>query len=394
MPLILQINECLNYSTGKIAQQIGELAIKKGWESWIVYSGREKTFSSKSKLIKVGSIVDSIIHYSNQRLFDKEGLLSARATKGLVHEIEIIKPDIIHLHNIHDHWLNYEVLFEYIANERIPIVWTQHDCWSFTGGCMYYDMLNCYNWKCGCKSCPDKRSLFNNSEKNLAQKIGLLSKLDNITFVPVSDWLNGALRESALSKHKIITIHNGIDVNVFKPYDRKTGIKDKIVLLGVAAVWSKRKGLDDFIKLHSFLPKEKYSIYLVGLNKKQLQNLPDGIYGIERTQSAQELAKLYSEADLFLNLTYSDNFPTTNIEALACGTPVITYKTGGSPEAIDEKTGVVVNQGDMDSLKQAILKLQKNPLKREDCRKRAETLFNKDVCFEEYFKIYNELLHE
>lgn len=389
---LLQINECLNLSTGKIAQQIGDMAISKGWESWIAYSGLEAPVPSKSNVIKVGSTLNALIHYANYRFFDKEGLSSRRVSKAFITKIEEISPDIIHLHNIHDHWLNYELLFEFIAEKKIPVVWTQHDCWSFTGGCMYYDMLNCDKWKKDCSECPDKRSLFNRANKNFKKKTSLLSKIEKLVFVPVSEWLGDSLRKSAFSNCPIITIHNGIDTNVFRPYESTPKEDGMFSIIGVAAVWDARKGLTDCIKLRSLLPEKEFSITLVGLNKKQIQSLPLGITGIERTQNAEELAKLYSEADVFVNPTYSDNFPTTNIEALACGTPVITYKTGGSPEAIDDKTGVVINQGDVEAISQIVCELRNNPLDRNACRNRAIENFDKNKCFELYFDIYKELI--
>ena len=391
MAKLLQINECLNFSTGKIAQQIGEVAIDSGWESWIAYSGRQKSIPSKSNVIKVGSTFTSIAHYVNFRMFDKEGLCSNYQTKSLIERIKSIAPDIIHLHNIHDHWLNYELLFDYLSHINKPIVWTQHDCWAFTGGCMYYDLLGCNKWKEECDKCPDTRSIINRANFNYRNKKRYISKLDKIVFVPVSDWLANALRESAFSKKPIVTIHNGIDIDTFRPLARNKN-KTTFNILGVAAVWDARKGLTDFIKLRSMLPEKDFSITLVGLNKKQIQSLPLGITGIERTQNVEELAKLYSEADVFVNPTYSDNFPTTNIEALACGTPVITYKTGGSPEAIDDKTGVVINQGEVEALSQAVNELSKKPLERKACRIRAIENFDKNKCFEQYISLYNELL--
>ena len=391
MPVLLQINECLNYSTGKIAQQIGELALSKGWESLIAYSGREESLPSKSNCIRVGTYTDACFHFICQRLFDNEGLNSRRYTKQLIRRIDEIGPDIIQLHNIHDHWLNYELLFEYLGKTNIPVVWTQHDCWAFTGGCMYYDLLNCERWKNDCDGCTDKRSILNKASRNLSKKVNAINKIKNLTFVPVSDWLAEALKQSRLSKYRIVTIHNGIDINVFNP---STGLKsiNTFKVLGVAAVWDERKGLDDFILLRSSLPVGEYSITLVGLTRKQIKGLPDGIRGIERTQNVEELVALYSEADVFVNLTYSDNFPTTNIEALACGTPVITYNTGGSPEAIDKGTGIVVECGNITDLVDSIKSLKNNPLDSSTCRRRAEEFFDRNKCFENYFHLYNQIL--
>lgn len=392
MPTLLQINACLNLSTGKIAQQIGEVLMSHGWESWIAYSGREPDIPSNSGTIKVGNYLDACVHYAGQRLFDSEGLYSKGYTNKLIKKIDEIKPHVIQLHNIHDHWLNYPLLLEYFATLNTSIVWVQHDCWAFTGGCMYFDMLRCERWKNRCNGCPDKRTkLRNQSERNFRLKKDLLSKIKNLTFVAVSDWLGDLMRESAQKARPIITIHNGTDLNTYKPL-RKDNTKDGTFrILGVAAVWDARKGLDDFVKLHYSLPSD-YEITLVGLSEKQIKNLPSGIKGIKRTSNVQELVKLYNEADVFVNPTYSDNFPTTNIEALACGTPVITYMTGGSPEAIDNKTGVVIEQGDVDALANVIKQMRVSPFSSIDCRKRAEQFFDKDKCFEEYVKLYEMLL--
>ena len=271
-----------------------------------------------------------------------------------------------------------------------PIVWTQHDCWAFTGGCMYFDMSGCEQWKSGCLNCKEKRALFGNKAAyQFETKKALLWNIKNLTFVPVSDWLHGLLEQSVQQSRPIVTIHNGVDLTKFRPVDRTNNHKlSKFKILGVAAIWDARKGLADFVELRSKL-SEDYEITLVGLTPKQL---PKGIKGIQRTQNVEELVQLYSDANVFLNPTYSDNFPTTNIEALACGTPVITYRTGGSPEAIDEKTGVVVEQGDVDGLVAAIHNMKEYSLSSADCRKRTEECFDKDKCFEKYVELYESLL--
>lgn len=377
-------------STGKIAEDISKVAIRHGWETYTAWGRFAKP--SVSTQIRVGSKWDTYIHYAAHRLFDREGLISERASRKLIKQIDEIKPDVIHLHNIHDHYLNYPLLFEYLAKADVPVVWTQHDCWSFTGGCMYFDLLNCDAWKTGCANCPEKRALFANiAKKQFRLKQELLSKIKNLTFVPVSEWLAELMKQSVQGHRNITTIHNGIDLNVFKPRQKTSSAKFNI--LGVAAVWHKRKGFDDFIKLRELLP-EDYNITLVGLSPEQVKKLPVGIKGITRTSNLDEMVQLYSDTDVFVNPTYSDNFPTTNIEALACGTPVITYNTGGSPEAVDSKTGVVIEQGNINALADTIMNMRDYPLSSEDCRKRAEEKFDKEHCFEEYIDLYNKLLKE
>lgn len=396
MKKLLQINECLHFSTGKITQQIGEAAINDGWASWIAYSSREPFCPSKSKLIKVGCKITPYIHYAESRLFDREGLSSRRTTKKLVEQIQEIKPNIIQLHNIHDHWLNYEVLFNFLNTTNINVVWTFHDCWAFTGHCFHFVTKDCNKWKTGCEKCPLQRdypnTLLDRSKKNYALKKQLFTATPNLTIVACSEWMADLVRLSFLKDKRIEVIHNGIDLNVFKPSVPKPN-DGFIRVLAVSNVWNKEKGFYDILKLRKQLP-DNYEIIIVGLTADQLKQLPKGIKGIQRTQNVQEMVDLYSSSDVLINPTYADTFPTINIEALACGTPVITYKTGGSPEIIDDKTGVVVEQGDLDAMTSAIISLRDNPFDSRECRQRAEALFNKEERFRDYVKLYEQLLKE
>lgn len=387
---LFQINVVSNMlSTGKICEDIAKVAQTKGWQTYIAYGRWAKPSVSEAR--RVGNNWDMYMHYAGHRFFDCEGLGSERATKNLICWIDEIRPDIIQLHNIHDHYLNYPILFDYLSNLNTPVVWTQHDCWAYTGGCVYHDLYNCDQWREGCEGeCPNRRALFcNKSAKQYALKQQLFSKVKNLTLVPVSNWLGDLLKQSYLKDRRIITIHNGIDIRRFHVSDLSRE-SCAFNILGVASVWDARKGLPDFIKLRSMLHSD-FSITLVGLTQKQVKALPAGIKGITRTSNIEEMVQLYSDADVFVNPTYSDNYPTTNLEAMACGTPVITYRTGGSPEAVDEQTGVVVEQGNVDALADAIRKMKANPLSSEACRKRAEELFDKDKCFEKYIELYEEI---
>ena len=393
MPTLLQINvTCNSGSHGKIAEQIGSLAIKRGWKSYIAFSRGNP--NSESETIRIGNSLNMYWHGFESRIFDNHGLSSRIATKNFIRQIETIKPDIIHLHNIHGYYLNYKILFEFLKQYNRPVVWTLHDCWTMTGHCSHFVPANCYKWKTQCFDCPLKKDypkslLFDHSRQNYIDKKTAFTGIKNLYIVSVSKWLNEIVKESFLNCANLHVIHNGIDISKFSPCEKnKNG---KFAILGVSNVWDERKGLYDFFKLRKLLP-EDFSITLVGLTKGQLKNLPEGISGITRTESQSELAQLYGKSDVFVNTTYADNFPTVNIEALASGTPVITYQTGGSPEAIDEKTGIVVPQGDISKLVESIKTLRQNPLKSEDCRLRSEKLYNKDIAFQKYLDLYENIL--
>lgn len=391
---LLQINVTANWgSTGKIAEQIGLCAQANGWESYIAY-GRWCN-PSKSHLIKIGNKLDMYMHYAEQRILDNEGLCSRGATKRLIKLISEIRPDVVQLHNIHDHYLNYRLLFEYLNKTEIKVVWTMHDCWAFTGHCSHFITKGCERWKTDCFDCPLQReypkTLFDRSKKNFTMKKNLFGANNNLTIIACSEWIANFVRQSFLKNKSIRVINNGVDLNVFKNSASLCTNKKYFQVLAVSNVWNKDKGFDDILNLRKILSSE-YEMTIVGVTKQQLNSLPQGLVGIERTQNVQELVALYSKADVFINPTYADNFPTVNLEALACGTPVITYRTGGSPEAIDERTGVVVEQGDVNGLVEAIYRMKEDPLSSADCRKRAEDYFEKDKCFEKYIELYNSLI--
>lgn len=396
MKKLLQINITANWgSTGKIAEAIGAAAIARGWENYIAY-GRWCN-PSKSQLIKIGGRWDKYLHFAEQRVRDNEGLCSRSATKKLIRRIVEVKPDVVQLHNIHDHYLNYRILFDYLNSTDIQVVWTFHDCWAFTGHCFHFVTAGCEKWKSGCYDCPMKsilpKSVVDRSKRNYELKRSLFACNKNLTIVPCSDWMASFVRQSFLKGKRIEVIKNGIDLNVFKPSGEESR-KDQYSVLAVSSVWNEDKGLSDIFKLRSLLPSQ-YSFTIVGLSEKQLRALPDGVFGLKRTQNVQELVALYSGADVLINPTYADTFPTVNLEALGCGTPVVTYRTGGSPEAIDKKTGLVIEQGDLNGMVSAIEDICSRDRAQlaNDCRARAEQEFDKNKCFKKYVELYEELIH-
>lgn len=351
---VLEINSvCGIRSTGRISTDLADILKENGHGCKIAY-GRE-TAPEKYKNIsyRIGSDAGVKLHALKARLFDSAGFGSKKATEKLIEKIKEYDPDIIHLQNIHGYYIDIDILFNYLAAADKPIVWTLHDCWAFTGHCSYFSFANCERWKNGCFDCPQKKSypsslLMDRSKQNWIKKKELFTGVKNMTVVTPSKWLAELAGKSFLGKFPVKVINNGIDTEVFKPtcgdFRAAYGLENKKIILGVASVWDKRKGLDDFIKLAG-ITDDNYVIVLVGVNEKQKNTLPGNIIGISGTNNTAELAEIYTAADVFVNFTYEDNYPTVNLEAQACGTPVITYKTGGSPESTDPCG--VLPQGDI-----------------------------------------------
>ena len=395
---VLQINIFGNLSTGRIAADITRALTAAGHSGKVAYA--RNVLPSDVEGIKIGKDIDVKVHGIMTRITDKTGFFSTRATKQFLKAIDEYNPDIIHLHNLHGYYLNIEILFNYIKKKNIPIVWTLHDYWSFTGHCAYFDMIGCEKWKTGCYSCPQKTSypasfILDNSKWNYKKKKELFLGVENLHLVTNANWLGTLVKDSFMKDYPIQTIYNGIDLNTFVPSAgdarKKYHLENKIVLLGVASTWDKRKGLADFIELSKRLP-DQFVIFVVGLSKKQVEELPQNMIGITRTNNIQELADIYSMSDMYMNLTYEDTFPTTNLEALACGTPVLTYQTGGCPEAIDEKSGVVVKCGDLDEVERLILNGIYSKFDRTDCVNRGRK-FDKNSRYKEYLELYEHIMN-
>lgn len=340
---ILMINVvCGIRSTGRICTDLAAALESQGHEVRIAYGREEVPEKYRKYAVRIGNNNDVNLHAVKARMLDASGFGSKSATLKFIRWVQAYDPDVIHLHNIHGYYINIEVLFEYLKTCNKKIIWTLHDCWPFTGHAAYCEASGCERWITGCHDCPNIRdyplSLFDRSKSNWARKKELFLNIPHMIIVTPSVWLADLVKKSFLEEYRIVTVHNGIDTSVFskkKSDDQETNRKNtKKIVLGVAAKWDKRKGLDDFIKLSQLLSDE-YQIVLVGVSDEEQKNLPETIRAIRRTNSTEELARLYSSAYVYVNPTYEDNYPTTNLEAIACGTPVITYRTGGSPESAE-----------------------------------------------------------
>lgn len=402
MKTILQIN-ILNDtgSTGRIMQGISKVIQENGMNSYTAYGYGN---SDRDNSIRIGSKIDYYIHNVFSRVFCNQGKYSYLATKKFLEKVEKIKPDIIHLHNIHGNYINYGLLFKYIVQNDIGVVWTFHDCWPFTGRCAYYQLAKCDQWKNGCIRCKNTKdypaSLFKkNVEKQFSDKKHIFTKLNRLCIVTPSEWLSREVKKSFLSTRDVRVINNGINTSVFKyqpgNFKMNYGLQNNFLILGIAHSWDKRKGLEDFIKMSDLL-KEDEKIVLVGLSEKQTKNLPTKILGISKTESIQQLAEIYSESDVFVNFTYEDNFPTVNLEAMSCKLPVFTYNTGGSVESV-LSSDYIVEQGDVDSMYKKISyyrKLENKECIKEACVNKIHQNYQQTVQFEKYMDVYRGIVGE
>lgn len=407
MKKILQINVSANYgSTGKIAEQIGLVAQKKGWNCYQVYAyGRPSAMT----LIPTGGSINRYLHYIEQRLFDNEGLASRLVTKRIVKRIKEIQPDVIQLHNIHDHYINYRILFEYLNKTDIPVVFTIHDFWPITGHCFHFVGANCNKWKeVGCHDCPMMHVFPNNllsrAKQNYELKKQLFSANKNLHLVCVSQWVCSLMKESFLRDKDLIVIPNAIDTKLFTPtldvpeskilIEFKRVTTGKFVILAVAGRWDVGdKRLEDYIEMSKMLSDDEM-IVLVGVSEDIKAKLPSNVIGLGRTENPQELAAIYTISDVLISLSGSETFGLTIVEANACGTPAVVYDNTAPPLLITPGTGLVARNKDV---KDAYLKIQtirsegKSHYSRA-CIELARERYDKDKCFEQYIQLYDKLI--
>lgn len=403
---ILRITTEINRSSiGRTTEQLGKLVIAEGWESYIAWGRADG--NSESIKIHVGNKASIFFHGLLTRLFDLHGHGSYCATKRLVSKIKTIQPDIIHLHDIHGYYINIKVLFNYLKESKIPVVWSHHDCWAFTGHCGFYSSVNCEKWKKECHHCPLIKdypgSLFvDNSRYNYRLKKRLFTSLDSLYNVGVSEWISNELKESFLNKYPIITISNGIDTDIFKPRQdcaneirEKYGLGDGVILIGVATAWDERKGLSDYFKLRKCLG-DNYTIVMVGVPQSIKDSLIPGMIGISRTDSVEELCKLYSVSSVVLNLANAESFGKTTPEGLACGVPSVVYNCTASPSLVDSETGIVVEKGDMVGLVNAIDTIMTWNVEKtiQKCRERACEHYNIKNNWPKYIDLYKQILYK
>lgn len=401
-PKLIQINTVCNVSTGHIMGEIQKAAESDGFITLSIF-GRRKGFTNLP-CRKIGNPISFWLHVALTTVFDLHGMGSYFVTKKIIRVLRNENPDIIHLHNMHGYYLNYPLLFAYLKNEyKGKIFWTFHDCWPFTGHCAFYTMAACEKWRNGCNQCPNKKEypislIKDSSSHNYRMKKEYFTGIRNLTIIVPSEWMNRQVQYSFMKEYRVKTIHNGIDTKIFQYHEnndvyKKYGInEDKKIILGVAAYWTERKGLDDFVELARHI-SDDYVIVLVGLSLKQQNVLPSNIIGIQRTESREELAKIYSASYIFMNPSIEESFSMVTVEAMACGLPVIALDTSAVGELVDQSTGIVLHTHTSEDFMSAIGKIKNliddGTISRSKITSRAQN-YSVKIMTEDIIDLYNE----
>jgi len=392
---VVQINAtCGVGSTGKICVGISQILSEKNIENFILYNSKT---NGDEHGIRCSNSVYLKAQALKSRIIGNYGFNSKLTTRKIVKELERIRPDLVHLHNIHGHDCNLERLFAYFRKHKTKLLWTFHDCWAFTAYCPHFAMAECDKWKTQCSHCVLRNnfSWFFDKSRNLFERKRKAFSEQELTIVTPSCWLASVVKQSFLKEYPVEVIHNGVDLNIFKPtvgdFRRRHHLDNQKIVLGVSFLWDEHKGIDVFVELARRLPSD-YQIVLVGTNETTDKMLPCSILSVHRTQNQQELAEIYSASDVFVNPTREEVLGLVNIEALACGTPGITFRSGGSPECYDETCGSVVDCDDVDAMEREIIRIcTEKPYSKEACITKAKE-FDKNERFKEYIELYERII--
>lgn len=391
---VLYINVvCGTGSTGRICTDLLACLEKMGHSGAVAYGRGGAPESVPAYRIETDAGVR--LHALTARLFDSAGFGSKSATQKLIRWIVDERFDLIHLHNLHGYYIHVGLLFDFLKQAGLPAVWTLHDCWAMTGHCTHFDFVGCEKWRTGCFSCPEKRQypaslLLDNSSRNHQQKKALFTGVRGLHLVSPSQWLADLIAQSNLKEYPVSVIPNGVDRSKFCPASedvrQRLGLQGKRVYLSAAGHWYDRKGLYDLTNLARLLNTEE-KLVVVGLSEKQRRDMPDNVLALGHTGSVQGLAALYTMADVFINPSREDNLPTVNLEALACGTRVITYPTGGSPETLPEGGGIVTAEKTPQALLEAARALGPKPADAP-----AFDVLSKEKAAQRYLSLYEAVL--
>ena len=398
---VLEINSvCGIRSTGRICTDIADMLQESGDECKVGFGRSDVPERYRQIAIPIGGRLNTVFHGLGSRLFDNTGFYSKAATGKFLKWVDSYQPNLIHLHNIHGYYLNIKMLFDYLKEKNLPVVWTLHDCWACTGHCSHFAAAGCEKWKEQCHHCDLRREypaslLLDNSRRNYRRKKELFCGVEKLQIITPSDWLGGCIAQSFLGEYPIRTIQNGVDLSIFRPTEsdfiRKHQLEGKKIILGVASTWTKHKGLEAFYRLAQLLD-ESYKVVLVGLDERQMQILPQNILGIQRTNSTQELAQIYTAAYVHVSMSREETMGMTVIEANACGTPVIVFDSTALPEIVTADTGVVLKECTPEAVAQTLTNTDFSESRfSAGCISHAQR-FEKNKMYSQYIELYRSMV--
>ena len=390
---ILQINATYSGSTGKIMCELAQLFEENGHECYFATPFSTDKYDT-THTYTIGSTLDHRSHAFLSRASGKQGYFSKGATKGLIKWINEISPDVIITHNLHSNYININLFFDYVQKNKIKTLAVMHDCWLFTGKCFHFLYSGCDRWKKGCGSCPqlklEQPSLFfDKTASVLKDKEKYIAQNENVEIIAVSEWLANVSKQSILKNRPTSVIRNGIDLdtfNIIPSAKEELGFeKDKFIILGMGNKWLAPYNKELLDRVINGLSDDELLV-IVGCNDEKVAQSTDKVKYVGKLNH-RELARYYSLADVFVNVTKADSLPTVNMESIACGTPVVTYASGGSPELVKEgKTGHIVSFGDVDGIIKSIATIKENTkaFYSTECTKCAKEDFDKKKNFLKY----------
>lgn len=395
---IVQINAIYGrLSTGVIMRDLRVAIENSAGESYVVFP--QKMGMCDDHTYEMGSWIDHKLHALLSRFTGKQSYFSTRATNKLLNWMDDVKPDVVHLHNLHSNYIHLNMLLHYLAKKDIATVITMHDCWYFTGGCFHYASTLCDKWLQGCGDCPKVKGavfpLIDATALVLKDRQKYIAAIPRLRIVGCSKWIANECEKSVLRDCEICYIYNGFDLDIFKPAQsnlpEKLGIEDKFIILGPASKWLSELNKNTFEYFVSAMSND-YVLVLFGASKTgwAIQSKVM-LYGF--TNSREEMVSLYSMADVFVNCSREDTLSSLNLEAQACGTPVVTYEATGSKETVDGKCGFAVETGCAEHLWQKVKDIRKKGKESftRDCRKWIEKNFNKENNYQKYLDLYRYL---
>ena len=393
---VLQINAVYGQgSTGTIVRDIEHLCEQNDIECYVA-SPDPKVREAKRGYV-IGNIVDHKLHALLCRINGMQAYFSHFPTWNLCRYIDQIKPDVVHLHNLHSNYIHLNILLKYLAKKDIRTIITLHDCWFYTGGCFHYSAAKCDGWLRECGQCPKGRTgspsyLGDYSSDILEDRKRLFKAIPHLTVIGVSKWIASEAKRTFFCNRPVFTIYNGIDLSVFRFREsnlrNRLRLTDKRIILGPAQKWLSpvnKETLDYFTS--NMLDEEV--LVLFGC-KDTCNYLPHNVIQYGFINNRQDLIELYSSADVFVNCTREESLSLVNIEAQACGTPVVTYDGTGVQETVDGICGITVSSGNYEQLLLSVRKVLQFPHSKNGIRHQIEIKFDMVENYKKYIKEYKE----